>query len=77
MIKLLSRRPRNWSQCVELARLKFEKYFNHKVCAYCKTFRKKSKLGSFNYYDIHLIELKCLLFLFGTFSEMNKLTENK
>ncbi|KAM9677988.1 ubiquitin-like modifier-activating enzyme 6 isoform 1-T1 [Trichechus inunguis] len=29
--KLLSRRPRNWSQCVELARLKFEKYFNHKA----------------------------------------------
>uniref|UniRef100_A0A8C4MHN5 E1 ubiquitin-activating enzyme n=1 Tax=Equus asinus asinus TaxID=83772 RepID=A0A8C4MHN5_EQUAS len=31
VIKLLSRRPRNWSQCIELARLKFEKYFNHKV----------------------------------------------
>ncbi|XP_015421248.1 PREDICTED: ubiquitin-like modifier-activating enzyme 6 [Myotis davidii] len=31
VIKLLSRRPRNWSQCVELARLKFEKYFNHKA----------------------------------------------
>ncbi|MBZ3871803.1 Ubiquitin-like modifier-activating enzyme 6 [Sciurus carolinensis] len=30
VIKLLNRRPRNWSQCVELARLKFEKYFNHK-----------------------------------------------
>ncbi|XP_031198770.1 ubiquitin-like modifier-activating enzyme 6 [Mastomys coucha] len=31
VIKLLSRRPRVWSQCVELARLKFEKYFNHKA----------------------------------------------
>uniref|UniRef100_A0A8D2BUJ7 Gonadotropin-releasing hormone receptor n=1 Tax=Sus scrofa TaxID=9823 RepID=A0A8D2BUJ7_PIG len=31
VIKLLSRRPRNWTQCVELARLKFEKYFNHKA----------------------------------------------
>lgn len=31
VIKLLSRRPRSWSQCVELARLKFEKYFNHKA----------------------------------------------
>ncbi|XP_077877478.1 ubiquitin-like modifier-activating enzyme 6 isoform X5 [Ictidomys tridecemlineatus] len=31
VIKLLTRRPRNWSQCVELARLKFEKYFNHKA----------------------------------------------
>uniref|UniRef100_A0A8C6RNF2 Ubiquitin-like modifier-activating enzyme 6 n=1 Tax=Nannospalax galili TaxID=1026970 RepID=A0A8C6RNF2_NANGA len=31
VIKLLSRRPRNWFQCVELARLKFEKYFNHKA----------------------------------------------
>uniref|UniRef100_A0A8C4MR66 E1 ubiquitin-activating enzyme n=1 Tax=Equus asinus asinus TaxID=83772 RepID=A0A8C4MR66_EQUAS len=31
VIKLLSRRPRNWSQCIELARLKFEKYFNHKA----------------------------------------------
>ncbi|CAI9550144.1 unnamed protein product [Staurois parvus] len=31
IVKLLSRKPRNWSQCVELARLKFEKYFNHKA----------------------------------------------
>ncbi|XP_068961428.1 ubiquitin-like modifier-activating enzyme 6 [Petaurus breviceps papuanus] len=31
VIKSLSRRPRNWSQCVELARMKFEKYFNHKA----------------------------------------------
>ncbi|XP_051822587.1 ubiquitin-like modifier-activating enzyme 6 [Antechinus flavipes] len=31
VIKSLSRRPRNWSHCVELARMKFEKYFNHKA----------------------------------------------
>ncbi|KAM4707570.1 ubiquitin-like modifier-activating enzyme 6 isoform 1-T2 [Discoglossus pictus] len=31
VVKLLSRKPRTWSQCVELARLKFEKYFNHKA----------------------------------------------
>ncbi|XP_044536404.1 ubiquitin-like modifier-activating enzyme 6 [Gracilinanus agilis] len=31
VIKILSRRPRNWSHCVELARMKFEKYFNHKA----------------------------------------------
>ncbi|KAF7239078.1 Ubiquitin-like modifier-activating enzyme 6 [Varanus komodoensis] len=32
VIKCLSRRPRTWTQCVELGRLKFEKYFNHKGC---------------------------------------------
>ncbi|XP_063775996.1 ubiquitin-like modifier-activating enzyme 6 [Pseudophryne corroboree] len=31
VVKLLSRKPRSWSHCVELARLKFEKYFNHKA----------------------------------------------
>ncbi|KAM4809981.1 ubiquitin-like modifier-activating enzyme 6 [Rhinophrynus dorsalis] len=31
VVKLLSRKPRTWTQCVELARLKFEKYFNHKA----------------------------------------------
>ncbi|XP_063314807.1 ubiquitin-like modifier-activating enzyme 6 [Pelobates fuscus] len=31
VVKLLSRKPRNWSHCVELARLKFEKYFSHKA----------------------------------------------
>ncbi|CAJ0966814.1 unnamed protein product [Ranitomeya imitator] len=31
VVKLLSRKPRCWSQCVELARLKFEKYFDHKA----------------------------------------------
>ncbi|XP_053317677.1 ubiquitin-like modifier-activating enzyme 6 [Spea bombifrons] len=31
VVKLLSRKPRNWTHCVELARLKFEKYFNHKA----------------------------------------------
>ncbi|XP_043916928.1 ubiquitin-like modifier-activating enzyme 6 [Protopterus annectens] len=31
VVKLLCRRPKNWAQCVELARIKFEKYFNHKA----------------------------------------------
>ncbi|KAM9331152.1 ubiquitin-like modifier-activating enzyme 6 [Gastrophryne carolinensis] len=31
VVKLLSKKPRSWSQCIELARLKFEKYFNHKA----------------------------------------------
>ncbi|KAG7238375.1 hypothetical protein INR49_030882 [Caranx melampygus] len=30
VIKLLSRRPRQWEQCVAIARLKFEKYFKRK-----------------------------------------------
>ncbi|RXM36825.1 Ubiquitin-like modifier-activating enzyme 6 [Acipenser ruthenus] len=30
VVKLLSRRPTHWSQCVTLARLKFEKYFKRK-----------------------------------------------
>lgn len=54
-IKLLSRRPRNWSQCVELARLKFEKYFNHKVGIHSET----SVLGLF---ITTIPDLKCLLF---------------
>ncbi|KAG8454317.1 hypothetical protein GDO86_000819 [Hymenochirus boettgeri] len=31
VVKLLSCKPRNWTQCVALARHKFEKYFNHKA----------------------------------------------
>ncbi len=31
VIKLLSRRPSCWEQCVAIARLKFEKYFKRKV----------------------------------------------
>lgn len=31
VIKLLSRRPGQWKQCIHIARLKFEKYFKRKV----------------------------------------------
>lgn len=31
VVKLLSRRPSHWEQCVIIARLKFEKYFKRKV----------------------------------------------
>lgn len=31
VIKLLSRRPSQWEQCVTIGRLKFEKYFKRKV----------------------------------------------
>lgn len=30
-IKVIVNRPRNWIDCLHLARKKFEKYFNHKV----------------------------------------------
>ena len=30
-VKILSARPRGWRECVALARVKFEKYYNHKV----------------------------------------------
>ena len=30
-VKILSTRPRDWNECVALARVKFEKYYNHKV----------------------------------------------
>jgi ubiquitin-activating enzyme E1-like protein 2 len=30
-VKLLASHPKEWSDCVKIARLKFEKYFNHKV----------------------------------------------
>ena len=30
-VKLLVNCPQEWSDCVKIARLKFEKYFNHKV----------------------------------------------
>ena len=29
--KMLNSRPHSWKDCVTLARLKFEKYFNHRV----------------------------------------------
>ncbi|XP_043826790.1 ubiquitin-like modifier-activating enzyme 6 [Dromiciops gliroides] len=48
VIKSLSRRPRNWSHCVELARMKFEKYFNHKALQllYCFPLDTRLKDGS-------------------------------
>ncbi|XP_063156405.1 ubiquitin-like modifier-activating enzyme 6 [Candoia aspera] len=44
VIKCLSRRPRSWSQCVELARLKFEKYFNHKALQLLHSFPIDTRL---------------------------------
>lgn len=29
--KMLNSRPHSWTDCVSLARVKFEKYFNHRV----------------------------------------------
>ncbi|XP_024065625.2 ubiquitin-like modifier-activating enzyme 6 [Terrapene carolina triunguis] len=43
-IKSLSRRPRNWSQCVELARIKFEKYFKHKALQLLHSFPLDTRL---------------------------------
>uniref|UniRef100_A0A8C8SFS0 E1 ubiquitin-activating enzyme n=1 Tax=Pelusios castaneus TaxID=367368 RepID=A0A8C8SFS0_9SAUR len=43
-IKSLSRRPRNWTQCVELARIKFEKYFNHKALQLLHSFPLDTRL---------------------------------
>lgn len=31
VIKLLSKRPNKWEQCITIGRLKFEKYFKRKV----------------------------------------------
>nr|DBA28735.1 TPA: hypothetical protein GDO54_009041 [Pyxicephalus adspersus] len=49
VVKLLSRKPRCWSHCVELARLKFEKYFNHKAQQLLHSFPLDTRLkdGSF------------------------------
>nr|XP_033770664.1 ubiquitin-like modifier-activating enzyme 6 isoform X2 [Geotrypetes seraphini] len=44
VIKSLSRRPRTWSQCVELARIKFEKYFNHKSLQLLHSFPLDTRL---------------------------------
>ncbi|XP_062987473.1 ubiquitin-like modifier-activating enzyme 6 [Elgaria multicarinata webbii] len=44
VIKCLSRRPRSWSRCVELARLKFEKYFNHKALQLLHSFPIDTRL---------------------------------
>uniref|UniRef100_A0A8D2KR09 E1 ubiquitin-activating enzyme n=1 Tax=Varanus komodoensis TaxID=61221 RepID=A0A8D2KR09_VARKO len=44
VIKCLSRRPRTWTQCVELGRLKFEKYFNHKALQLLHSFPIDTRL---------------------------------
>lgn len=44
VIKCLSRRPKIWFQCVELARLKFEKYFNHKALQLLHSFPLDTQL---------------------------------
>ncbi|KAG8515198.1 Ubiquitin-like modifier-activating enzyme 6 [Galemys pyrenaicus] len=51
VIKLLSRRPRNWPQCVELARLKFEKYFNHKALQLLHCFPLNTRLKDGSKYN--------------------------
>ena len=32
VVKILRNRPTNWADCITSARIKFEKYFNHRVC---------------------------------------------
>ncbi|XP_062349731.1 ubiquitin-like modifier-activating enzyme 6 [Cinclus cinclus] len=44
VIKTLSRRPRSWIQCVELARVKFEKYFSHKALQLLHSFPLSTRL---------------------------------
>uniref|UniRef100_A0A8B9I8X5 E1 ubiquitin-activating enzyme n=1 Tax=Anser brachyrhynchus TaxID=132585 RepID=A0A8B9I8X5_9AVES len=44
VIKTLSRRPRSWTQCVELARVKFEKYFSHKALQLLHSFPLDTRL---------------------------------
>ncbi len=31
VVKMLGSLPSNWVSCIQLGRIKFEKYFNHKV----------------------------------------------
>uniref|UniRef100_A0A8C5TYY6 E1 ubiquitin-activating enzyme n=1 Tax=Malurus cyaneus samueli TaxID=2593467 RepID=A0A8C5TYY6_9PASS len=44
VVKTLSRRPRSWTQCVELARVKFEKYFSHKALQLLHSFPLDTRL---------------------------------
>ncbi|XP_028832160.1 ubiquitin-like modifier-activating enzyme 6 isoform X2 [Denticeps clupeoides] len=44
VVKLLSRRPLNWDQCVSLARLKFEKYFRRKALQLLHSFPLDTRL---------------------------------
>ncbi|OXB84772.1 UNVERIFIED_CONTAM: hypothetical protein H355_015894, partial [Colinus virginianus] len=54
VIKTLSRRPRNWTQCVELARVKFEKYFSHKALQLLHSFPLDTRLKDGSKYK-HLL----------------------
>ncbi|KAF3687627.1 Ubiquitin-like modifier-activating enzyme 6 [Channa argus] len=44
VIKLLSRRPKQWKQCIAIARLKFEKYFKRKALQLLHSFPLDTKL---------------------------------
>nr|XP_046269244.1 ubiquitin-like modifier-activating enzyme 6 [Scatophagus argus]XP_046269252.1 ubiquitin-like modifier-activating enzyme 6 [Scatophagus argus] len=44
VIKLLSRRPSHWEQCVAIARLKFEKYFKRKALQLLHSFPLDTRL---------------------------------
>ncbi|XP_070770537.1 ubiquitin-like modifier-activating enzyme 6 [Enoplosus armatus] len=44
VIKLLSRRPSQWEQCIALARLKFEKYFKRKALQLLHSFPLDTRL---------------------------------
>ena len=34
VMKMMKHRPQSWTDCVHIARIKFEKYFNHKVISH-------------------------------------------
>ncbi|XP_043971300.1 ubiquitin-like modifier-activating enzyme 6 [Gambusia affinis] len=44
VIKLLSRRPGQWQQCIHIARLKFEKYFKRKALQLLHSFPLETRL---------------------------------
>uniref|UniRef100_A0A3B5RDU7 Ubiquitin-like modifier-activating enzyme 6 n=1 Tax=Xiphophorus maculatus TaxID=8083 RepID=A0A3B5RDU7_XIPMA len=44
VIKLLSRRPGQWKQCIHIARLKFEKYFKRKALQLLHSFPLETRL---------------------------------
>uniref|UniRef100_A0A7N6BXI3 E1 ubiquitin-activating enzyme n=1 Tax=Anabas testudineus TaxID=64144 RepID=A0A7N6BXI3_ANATE len=48
VIKLLSRRPSQWEQCIGLARLKFEKYFKRKALQLLHSFPLDTRLKDGN-----------------------------
>ncbi|XP_064414221.1 ubiquitin-like modifier-activating enzyme 6 isoform X1 [Latimeria chalumnae] len=45
VIKLLSRRPTYWEHCVQIARIKFEKYFKHKAVQLLHSFPLDTRLN--------------------------------